>query len=206
MEIPAAGMNALTDLADQAVVLPVAAAVLLALLLTGWRRGALAWTGAIAAVLVAILCLKLLILACGDAIRPVGLVSPSGHTAAAAVVYGGLLGLLASRARGGLTLAAISGAAFALLVGATRLALHLHTVSDVVLGGLIGTAGAVAMRHVAGPRPRILPSPRVALLVCAVIVLFHGHRIPAEPNIRWLSERLWPLTLCAGPGSTSPAP
>ena len=40
-------MTFLTDFADQAVLLPVAAGVAIMLLLLGWRRGALAWTVAV---------------------------------------------------------------------------------------------------------------------------------------------------------------
>jgi membrane-associated phospholipid phosphatase len=186
----------LTDFADEAVVLPVAAIVLVVLLAIGWRRGALAWAVGVAGVLATMLVLKLIVLACFWRLPWSGLQSPSGHTAAAAVVYGGLLALLVSRGRGGALLAACTGGALALLVGLTRLALHVHTVSDVLVGAAVGVAGAVLLRHFAGARPERLSSPRLALAVCVAIALFHGHRMAAETRIRWIALDVWPLSLC----------
>ena len=54
-----------TDFGDQAVLLPLAAGIALLLALSGWRRGALAWTAAIGGTLALILLLKLRFFACG---------------------------------------------------------------------------------------------------------------------------------------------
>lgn len=48
-----------TDFGDQGVLLPLAAGIALLLALSGWRRGALAWTAAIGGTLALILLLKL---------------------------------------------------------------------------------------------------------------------------------------------------
>jgi membrane-associated phospholipid phosphatase len=186
----------LTDFADEAVVLPVAAVVLVVLLMLGWRRGALAWLFGVGGVLGTMLVLKLIVFACIWRLPGLNLSSPSGHTAAAAVVYGGLLALLAPRRRGGALLGALTGGAFASLVGFTRLALHVHTVPDVLVGAAVGVLGAVLLRHFAGVRPEGIASPRLVLAVCVAIGLFHGHRLAAETRIRWLALDVWPLSLC----------
>jgi membrane-associated phospholipid phosphatase len=189
--------------------------VLVILLVLGWRRGAVAWFFGVGGVLGTMLALKLIVFACGWQFAWAGISSPSGHTASAAVVYGGLLALLAPGGRGGGVLAALIGGAFALLVGLTRLALHVHTIPDVLVGAAVGVAGAVLLRHFAGARPQRLASPRLVLAVCVAIALFHGHRLAAETHIRWLAVDIWPLSLCraaampaircsgdtAGPGS-----
>ena len=185
----------LTDFADEAVVLPVAAVVLAVLLMLGWRRGALAWFFGVGGVLGTMLVLKLIVFACIWRLPDLALSSPSGHTAAAAVVYGGLLALLA-RQRGGALLGALAGGAFALLVGFTRLALHVHTVPDVVVGAAVGVTGAMLLRRFAGDRPDKLSSPRLVLATCVAIGLFHGHRLAAETRIRSLALDVWPLSLC----------
>ncbi len=190
-------MRYLTDFADQAVVLPVAAAVLVVLLALGWRRGALAWTVSVAGVLATMLVLKLVMFACGWRIGWTGLVSPSGHTAASAVVYGGLLALLIPVSVAGTGIAALTGGAVALVIGLSRLALLVHTVSDVVVGAGGGVAGAIAMRAMAGPRPTRLSSSWLLAVAVAMMLLFHGHRLEAETRIRWLALDIWPLTLCA---------
>ena len=83
-------MQALTDFADEAVVLPLIAVVALMLGLLGWRRGALAWLGAVGLSFTSVLALKLVFATCGPALGLPALRSPSGHTAAAAVVAGGI--------------------------------------------------------------------------------------------------------------------
>jgi membrane-associated phospholipid phosphatase len=189
-------MNFLTDFADQAVVLPVAATVFLGLLALGWRRGALAWAAGVGGVLGAMLLLKLIVFACGWRMGWSGLSSPSGHTAAAAVVYGGLLGLLAPPGWGGAVVAGLAGGGVALLFGMTRLALQVHTVPDVIVGAVVGVAGAILLRRLAGERPRRIVSPWLALAALTAMFLFHGHRLEAETRIRWLALDVWPLKLC----------
>jgi membrane-associated phospholipid phosphatase len=190
----------LTDFADQAVALPLAATVLVILLALGWRRGALAWAGCVGGVLALMLVLKLITFACIWRAPWMGITSPSGHTATAAVVYGGLLALLVPRGVRGTLVAALAGGVFALIFGLTRLALEVHTVADVIVGAVVGVAGAMLLRHLAGDRPARLSSPRIALAACVVMLLFHGHKLEAETRIRYLALDLWPLSLCRGPG------
>ena len=189
-------MNFLTNFADQAVTLPLAACVFLGLLALGWRRGALAWGASVAGVLTMMLVLKLATLACESHLAQTGLKSPSGHTATAAVVYGGLFALLAPRSRRVTLVAAASGGAFALGIGLTRLALHVHTVADVLVGAAVGVAGAVAMRHLAGPRPTRLATSWLLAGACLVLLLFHGDKLEAETRLRWLALDVWPLSAC----------
>ncbi len=200
-------LHFVTDFGDQAVVLPVAGAVLLGLLAVGWWRAALAWAVVVPATLGAVLLAKMTVMACGGGVRGWGLASPSGHTAAAAAVYGGLVALALgdwARARVGLALA--GGAAAGLVVGYTRLALDVHTVADVVAGGAIGTAGSVVLAWLAGARPA---RPRAMLgvgaaaagaVLLAVLVLFHGQRLHAEMRIGRAAVQVWPFSLCGGGG------
>jgi len=188
-----------TDFADQAVVLPVALAVLLALGLLGWRQAALAWGVCVAATLGSTLLLKLVVMACAVG-GAEGLVSPSGHTACAACVYGGAAGLLVRARRSGIAAAGLTAAGVACLVGLTRVWLGVHTLADVCVGGAVGLAGASAMRAAAGERPHGLAMWRLGAAALAVMLLFHGRRLDAEPRLRWAALRFWPHSLCpAGP-------
>ncbi len=202
-------MHTLTDFADQAVILPLAAGVLATLLLLGWRRAALAWCVVIGGMLLTMLGLKLVFAACVAGIGPDGrehgLANPSGHTAAAAAVYGGAVGLLARgtllrRLPGGrmsgLWEAGLAAVLLAGLIGTSRVWLGMHTVPDVMAGGLIGIASAVLLARLAGPPP--LPPARRRLLLAplvAVPLLLHGLHLNAEPRIH-AAARFWPLTLC----------
>jgi hypothetical protein len=92
--VDAAGV---TDFGDQAIVLPLTVGTAVIFALSGWRRGALAWTATIGGTLGLILLLKLRFLACGHFPPGTGPGNPSGHTAAAAAVYGGLVAIVCDR-------------------------------------------------------------------------------------------------------------
>jgi membrane-associated phospholipid phosphatase len=134
---------ALTDLGDSIVTLPLAVLVLIWLLVWGNRRAALAWLGAL------ILCggitavLKIYFVAC-----PVPLVrldSPSGHTSMTFYVYGGLTLITAARLETWRRDAMLAlGALFILAMAVSRAVLHFHSVSEVIIGLIIG-GGALAL-------------------------------------------------------------
>lgn len=171
-----------TDFADQAVVLPLWLALGAVLAVLGWRRGALAWLAAVGGTLLAVGLAKLFLLSCG----PAGLRSPSGHTAAAGVVCGGLA-VLAGWRGARVAVAALAGAA---LIGATRLALGAHSPAEVAAGAAAGLAGALALARLAGPRPPGLRLRWLAVTLAVVVSLFHGLRLPAEAVLRGVSARL----------------
>ena len=189
----------LTDFADLAVVLPLAVAVAVGLLVAGWPRGAAAWTVVVPGTLFAVLVAKMAVVDCGALLPLHGLRSPSGHTASAAVIYGGLLALLLPAPQRGLgrpMAAFLLAGVFAATFGGTRLALHVHSRSDVLAGAALGIGGALALAYLAGPRPSRL---RVALplaTVLAMVVLLHGQHLRAEDQIDRVSRLIWPLTLC----------
>ncbi len=187
-----------TNFADEAVVLPVAGAVLAVLLATGWRRAAASWAASIAGVLAIMLVLKAAVFACGHLLPWPGLVSPSGHTAASAAVYGGLLALLAPQTRAGVLVAVLAGAGVAALFASTRLALGVHTMPDVLVGAVVGISFALLMRLLAGPRPGAVPRPWLLVAAALAMLVFHGTRLDAEQRIRVAAIAFWPFSACRG--------
>ena len=186
----------ITDFADQAVVLPLAATVAVTTAATGWRRGALAWTLVVCAALFLMLILKLLFAACGLLLVGRMLHSPSGHTASAAIIYGGLATLLISRFRTGAIPAVIVATLFAIFIGLSRLSLGVHTLLEVLVGGSVGIVAAIILSRLAGRPPpgwRLLP---VCLAGLVVIAVFHGMHLPAEAKIDDLANVLWPFSVC----------
>ncbi len=175
-------MDYLTDFADQAVLLPLAFVVAACLGISGWWRGAAAWLVGVGATLTLMLLLKLAFIACGpgDVLR-----SPSGHTAAAAVVCGGLIVVLAGRPRWALPASVLA----ALLIGGSRLALGVHTPLEVLVGGMAGIIGATLTALLAGPMPEFRRN-RIAMAALVVVVLLHGTRMPAEAHIRDFAHRV----------------
>lgn len=192
-------MQFFTDFADQAVILPAVLAIGVTLAVLGWYRGAIAWLVGIGGTFTVMLSLKLLFIACHRQIAPdVGLRTPSGHTAAAAIVVGALIALTTLRSVNRTTVAVLSAVTAAVLIGASRLALGVHTLAEVIAGGLVGSLGAVLLVLLAGQPPPDLRTERLAAVVLAVVILFHGFHLPAEAEIHRTAEllRMWPLSVC----------
>jgi len=198
----------LTDFADQAVILPVVAAIAIALLVQGNRRGALLWLGTIAVVFGLILALKLAFLACGPGFGPSSnawaMRSPSGHTAAAAAFAGGLTALLTRRTLAPPLIALVSAA----IIGFTRVALREHTIPEVVLAGFLGIAGVIAMTRLARSLPVARPLP-LLLATVTVAVPLHGLHLPAETVIQNTAAgaaRVFAVCARAGQAADQPGP
>jgi membrane-associated phospholipid phosphatase len=169
----------ITDFADQAVVLPLAAVVALVLASAGWWRGLIAWLGTVGGTLAVMLVLKIGTIAVMDSPNPA---SPSGHVAAACVVYGGLAVLLLGGVLPGLLMAVVPAVIVA-VIGYTRIELMAHSPLEVVVGAIVGCIGVAIMAVTVGPRPALPTWPLLAATVCTVIA-FHGLHAPAEAAIR----------------------
>lgn len=171
----------ITDFADQAIVLPVSVCVLLFLLLSRCWQTALAWTISMGGVLGIMLVLKLGIGACGPALGTGALDSPSGHTASATMLYGGIATILFPRLSPVLRL--VLAIAVALLFGASRVVLHDHSVIEVVIGGIVGLGGLAIFLRLRGAGPPRLPRVWIMLVLACVAMLQHGHRMTIEHRI-----------------------
>ncbi len=163
--------------------LPLVLAVAVVLTLQGWRRGAVAWLGAIGVTFFGMLVLKLVFLGCASVFGPVALRSPSGHTAAAAVVAGGVAAIYGGGRRTVLVVALLA----AIAIGLTRVGLRLHSWPEVALGAAIGVAGALALARFAGPPPVLRLRPMV-LTAAFVLALFHGRHLEAEVALRQAAD------------------
>jgi membrane-associated phospholipid phosphatase len=185
----------LTDFADMAVLLPLWLCVGAGLALSGWRRGAAAWIGAIFGAFAVILLLKLIFIGCGTR----SALSPSGHTAAGTALYGGAIALWLRRGLGIWTASLLAGGGVAAVIGATRLALGVHIPIEVAIGGAVGLGGVFALVRWAGPPPAWVQARWLVPSALVVVLALHGTRLPAEQRLRnfagWLPGRV-----CAGMG------
>ena len=189
-------LHFVTAFADQAVLLPVAACVVVGFAVSGWRRGALGWGVAVAATLGVMLVLKLSLIPCGHLLPLTALRSPSGHTAGAAVVYGSLLGIWIRRRTGTARYTVPAALFFVAVIGASRIGLGVHSPIEVVIGGTVGLIGAIAAVLLAGPPPERFRFRRIAVAMIVVILVFHGLKLPAEIEIEKLAFTMWPFSAC----------
>ena len=123
-------------------------------------------------------------LACSPLFGPMDVHSPSGHVAAATVVAGGLAVMLSNRRNSILPAALLA----AIVIGVSRLVLGMHSLPEVIVGALIGLAGAAALLRFAGTPPRLKIAPLMAVIV-VVAAMFHGLHLPAEAAIRHTAFR-----------------
>lgn len=188
-------MKFLTDFADQAVVLPLAAAIAITLLLLGWWRGAIGWIVAVPATLGMVLSLKIVFYACQATLPDLGIHSPSGHTASATVVYGSLLALFGKHGVGHrvrhLSVVGAAAILLALLFGFSRVDLGVHTVPDVLVGGAVGTIGALLFVLLAGQPPEGFRRWVLGAVALIVAVLCHGRELQAEEAIQRMAIGYW---------------
>ncbi|MGH6681999.1 MAG: phosphatase PAP2 family protein [Bradyrhizobium sp.] len=191
-------MTFLTDFADPAVVLPLSLVAAAMLGLMGWRPGAFLWLLTVGASLGIMVVLKVAVFDCGPTCIGNLVRSPSGHTASAALVYGGLAGLVA-RSRGAhLAASFLPAPVVAFLIGFSRIALGVHTLLDVLIGGAVGCAGALAMLILAGTPPPRLSLPPVLAPVIALVIVMHGYHFHAEGVLNTIAIRYaWLAPFCA---------
>jgi membrane-associated phospholipid phosphatase len=108
----------------------------------------------------------------------------SGHSMFAAAVYPIVAGTLASRWSPGKRYAAIgAGFALALLVGLSRLAIHVHSPSEVLAGLLLGGLASALPLAWAGIAPGSI-SPVVPALVAVWLAVMpvHAHQTPIRSS------------------------
>lgn len=194
-------MKFLTNFGDQAVVLPLILIIGLLLLMLGWWRGAIGWFLAVPGTLGTVLSLKIIFYACHQVLPDWGVRSPSGHTASATVVYGSLLALFSEgsldrsrtplRNAWHLLLVALAALLLAALFGFSRVDLGVHTVPDVLVGGIVGILGAVVFVLMAGRPPRNFRRWTLLASVVVVAILFHGRQLNAEEAIRQMAISYW---------------
>lgn len=197
----------LTDFADQSVLLPLCVLMAGGLVLLGWKRGAFAWVVTACVTLGVLVALKVVLLACGWLWTGGMVQSPSGHTASSTLVYGSL-GALAVRHRWPEipALAFAPALVVALLIGASRLVLGVHTPTEVVIGALIGLAGVGFLLWLAGEPPARLRFRRLLLAGVVIAIVLHGERLKAEQVLRHLTiDGIWPPAACMAPHAQRPA-
>ena len=191
----------ITNFADQAVVLPLSAVVFGVFAFMQWWRGAIAWSVVVGSAFALILLFKLRFFACNQVLPEALVRNPSGHTAAAAVVYGSLaITIVRFKWTVDRTLIPVTAAISALIavvIGASRLRLDKHSVLEVLIGAGIGVAGAVVFALLAGPPKGNPRFRRQLLLFVLVIVVFYGVQLPVEHRLESIGKSLRQLLTAA---------
>lgn len=179
----------ITRLADTAVMLPAAILCLIWLLMSGATRLALWWSALLCGGLAFVAVTKIAFLGWGIGIPTLDFTGISGHAMRATAIMPVLLYLVfinaSRRLRQG---AVITGMAFGVLIGVSRLMVHAHSPSEAVagclLGALVSTAFIGMMVVQTRPASELTKSAHaLPLLLLLLLPIFTAKPAPTE---RWL--------------------
>jgi membrane-associated phospholipid phosphatase len=111
----------------------------------------------------------------------------SGHAMRAAAVAP-VIAILAlqSRSHTALVGALLSALAFSIAIAVSRLVLHMHSLSEVLSGLLLG--GALAAAFLAWPRYRRIMPWNIALVTAGALIAFAGLMAKPAPTERWIER------------------
>lgn len=202
----------LSDFGDENILWPLMALISLSLILQGRYRIFLYYSALVLLVFGGTLVLKLYFEACGR-LPGQSLYSPSGHTAGTTFVYGGAAVLFSRYPR--VCFAAAVGVA--LFAGCARIALHVHSLAEVLVGASVGLLGVLFLALARKNELRAfsgkawLNRPVVFLITAglALTMVLHGLRSPVETWLEYFSHRfVAPLMRCpvTPPAFQKPSP
>jgi membrane-associated phospholipid phosphatase len=178
----------ITRLAGITVTAPIALGIAAFLVLEGERRLALWWCLLFAAGLALVVATKIAFIGWGIGIHPLDFTGASGHAMRAMALAPVALYLILQNAPRHLRAAGVlTGFAFGMLIGISRIVLRAHTVSEVVAGWLLGAAVSIAFICIAGSLQKTVFTPtRIAggLLALFLLAAF-GRPFPTQ---YWLTK------------------
>lgn len=192
--VPANTWHAFTWLGDSALMLPLSLLLALGLLVSrDGRRAAFAWCLAFGAGGGLILLSKLAFMGWGIGSARWDFTGFSGHTAIGTSVWSVLLWLACARGSPRTRVLAVgAGWCLGATIGVSRLALHAHSVSEVVAGLLLGMAVSLCFLWLARRRapPRLPWVAWLGGLLLPLLFLSPGRPAPTQGLLETMAIRL----------------
>jgi membrane-associated phospholipid phosphatase len=183
----------ITALGDSSVTLPCISLIALWLLLSASKRGlAWRWLLLVVGVMALIATSKLAFMVWGIGSPRLDFTGLSGHAAMSALVWPALLGLLAGRGGNAWRGCAVAlGALLAAAVAWSRVVLHAHSVSEVLLGYALGAAFALVLLWRHGREWRLAWSPLLAMLPLLLVLPFvYGRHFPSQDILKTIATHI----------------
>ncbi len=158
----------ITRLGESGFLLPIGALLPIWFLVTKRFKAAIAWVLAFCIGVALVVASKLMFFGWGIGVRSVNFTGISGHTMLAASLFPVLAWLVIGPNHPRIRAAAVALAvALALAVAVSRLQLGAHSLSEVIVGFVVGVAVAVAFISIARGRPPV--TVPVSLVVVALL-------------------------------------
>jgi membrane-associated phospholipid phosphatase len=178
----------LTDFGDSAILFPIGSLLLIWLISEGRRRAALTWFATFGSALFLVAATKIAFLGWGIGIPAVDFTGLSGHSAESCAVLPVVAWLIVGTRPAWLPrAAALAGVVAGSAIGASRVFLEVHSISEVILGCTVGLAVSAATLYVlALEKPqRRLPLQILAAASGMLLIVLHGERVPTTD---WLTR------------------
>lgn len=191
-------LTALTECGGLTPVAAMAIFVTLVLAMTSPPATTRRWVLSVMAAGAGIALAKGIFIPCGAYLPGLDLRSPSGHVAGSVAIYGGLAALFWTSRPGTLrVLIALVVTATCIGIAVSRVYLHAHSVSEVIVGGLVGLIVPVSMLRAPKPHPDLVRPIALSAVAAIPVALIAIHvpdvRTSSEPFIqagsRWLADR-----------------
>jgi membrane-associated phospholipid phosphatase len=181
-------LKMLTGFGDPAVLMPLAALILIWLLLMRALRDAVWWGISVALCVGLTASLKMAFYACA----PIpDLHSPSGHVSLSTLVYGAMTLVAATGSSRLPRITAISaGAGFILAVAVSRLLLSFHSAIEIGLGLVIGTSALALFGWSYSPDRARMGLPPLFVIGGILLLGLHGRELYAEQLVRDIASYL----------------
>ncbi|PZP55868.1 MAG: hypothetical protein DI586_05555 [Micavibrio aeruginosavorus] len=195
-------LSFIADFGDSAVIIALVLSSSCYLMYRKHYNSAQALVTTLLAVSGIIALLKLAFIACGHNIFDIR--SPSGHAALSISVYG-MFAIIFYRHFTGILriIIPIFLVALSLIIAASRVINELHSLNEVIFGGLVGLAVLSGVWHwflkakplaIADYKLRFKTAAVIAAIMIVVALLVHGTRLPAENFVKkkayWLRHHI----------------
>lgn len=174
----------ITHLGDSSLLAPSATIIAIWLLLEQRTRLFWYWSILLAGALALVAASKIAFFACGFGIQALNFTGFSGHSTFSMALWPVAALLLVQRQHSWVQVLGVgAGYVLALLIGASRLVLHLHSLTEVLAGCVLGALVSISFIWVAGTPSR--PLLNRWLLALGLCVLVGGVSSQTAPTQRW---------------------
>jgi len=177
----------ITRFGDITIMSVLALAIAVGLLLEGEKRLALWWSLLFIVSNGIVVLTKIAFIGWGIGIHAIHFGGFSGHAVRVATVVPVLLYLILQKAAPPVRTAGVAvGYALSVVLAVSRLAVHTHSVSEVVAGWLLGALGSIIFIGIAGPlQKQVFNSTRLAVILLA---LLPAPYVRPAPTQQWLTK------------------